>query len=138
MKKSKNFFFSFRTFDLDVVWYRLIYGKASIWAGLKGFKHHMIIFFDIRRILLLEGSTYHFDQNPTPGNFFFQITKIVPEVDQVAIWISGTYKGHPKQLSNTLSAHVSEKKFWPQKILTFLAYFLVRIRGEGNYLGGNY
>ena len=44
---------------------------------------------------------------------FFWISKIVSEVDQMVIRVSGTDKGHPKRLSNTLSAHVFAKKIDP-------------------------
>ena len=37
MKKFENAFFGFRTFDLDVVWDRLLYAKTSKRTVLKGF-----------------------------------------------------------------------------------------------------
>ena len=50
--------------------------------------------------------------------------------------MSGTYKGHSKQLSNTLSAHVSEKKILTPKNFKIFGLFFGKDPRGGNYLGG--
>ena len=84
-EKIQKIFFRFSIFDLDLVWYRLLYGKASTRTSLKGLKHHMTIFFDLRSLWLSEGSTSHFWPKSRFQQLFFQISKIVSGVDQVAI-----------------------------------------------------
>ena len=112
MKKSKKFFFGFRTFDLGVVWYRLLYGKSSIWTGLKGSKHHMAILFDLRHLWLSDGSTCHFWLKTRFCDIFFKYRKS----SHKSIRWPYKYKNLIKDIPNDFPTHYHHRffreKFW--------------------------
>ena len=131
MKKSENFFFGFRFFDLDLAWYRLLYAKASKRTGLKGFKHHVTIFFDLRSLWLSEGSTGHF----WPKSGFWQLFFKYRKSSQKCLRWPYKYQNLIKDIPNDFPTHYHDRFFSKKEkdgsdqlfrrfsLREFLAYF---------------
>ena len=99
----KKYFYVIRSFDLDLVWGRLIYEKVSLWTCLHAQKTHMAISDDLKPLWLSEGSICHFWPKNTKNTIFGKNIKFMCEMLDMVIWVLETENIHPKRLFEALS-----------------------------------
>ena len=103
MKKSKKYFYVFRSPDVDLVWGRLIYEKVPLLTGLHAQKTHMAISDDLRSLCLPEGSIGQFWSKNDKNTFFEKKSKVMCEMSDMTIYGLESETTHPEGLFDDLS-----------------------------------
>ena len=99
----KNYFYVFRSPDLDLVWGRLIYEKVSLLTGLQAQTNHMAISDDLMPLCLAEVSIGHFWPKNDKNAIFEKKFKVMCEMSDMVIWVLEIENAHLKRLFYGLS-----------------------------------